>query len=214
MSALPDTPDGLDELAGEYVLGTLPGARRRDVEARLPHDAALRAAVDRWEERLLPLTDLAAPVEAVARAVAAHRDNAVSPTRCPPGRPAAASGLVGQPVLLARRGRQRRGRRAGPGRRPGLASRANARPGAIHGGTGRPPVADARLGRAGPGRPARGATGADRGGAKFRPIARWSSGPRPTVGPARCRWAWSSRANPCASRWTSCPRWNPTSCLN
>ncbi|WP_241133873.1 anti-sigma factor [Achromobacter insuavis] len=63
MSALPDTPDGLDELAGEYVLGTLPGARRRDVEARLPHDAALRAAVDRWEERLLPLTDLAAPIE-------------------------------------------------------------------------------------------------------------------------------------------------------
>lgn len=63
MSALPDTPDGLDELAGEYVLGTLSGARRRDVEARLPHDAALRAAVGRWEERLLPLTDLVAPVE-------------------------------------------------------------------------------------------------------------------------------------------------------
>ena len=58
MSALPTTPEGLDELAGEYVLGTLPGARRREVEARLEHDAALRAAVDRWEARLLPLADL------------------------------------------------------------------------------------------------------------------------------------------------------------
>ena len=63
MSALPDTPEGLDELAGEYVLGTLSGARRRDVDARLPHDAALRAAVDRWEARLLPLASLAPPVE-------------------------------------------------------------------------------------------------------------------------------------------------------
>ncbi|CAB3728769.1 hypothetical protein LMG3458_04649 [Achromobacter deleyi] len=63
MSALPDTPEGLDELAGEYVLGTLSGARRRDVDARLPHDAALRAAVDRWEARLLPLANLATPVE-------------------------------------------------------------------------------------------------------------------------------------------------------
>ncbi len=63
MNALPDTPEGLDELAGEYVLGTLSGARRREVDARLAHDTALRAAVTRWEERLLPLTDLAAPVE-------------------------------------------------------------------------------------------------------------------------------------------------------
>jgi anti-sigma-K factor RskA len=63
MSALPEPPEGLDELAGEYVLGTLSGARRRDVDARLPHDTALRAAVDRWEARLLPLASLAAPVE-------------------------------------------------------------------------------------------------------------------------------------------------------
>ncbi len=63
MSALPDTPEGLDELAGEYVLGTLSSDRRREVDARLAHDAALRAAVARWEDRLLPLTDLAASVE-------------------------------------------------------------------------------------------------------------------------------------------------------
>ncbi|MGE8660138.1 MAG: anti-sigma factor [Achromobacter sp.] len=63
MNAQPETPEGMDELAGEYVLGTLPGDRRREVENRLPHDAALRAAVARWEERLLPLTALATPVE-------------------------------------------------------------------------------------------------------------------------------------------------------
>ncbi|MEH6437580.1 anti-sigma factor [Massilia sp. DD77] len=50
------------ELAGEYVLGTLPAEGRREVEQSLPQDAALRAAVDFWESRLLPLTALADPV--------------------------------------------------------------------------------------------------------------------------------------------------------
>jgi anti-sigma-K factor RskA len=50
------------ELAGEYVLGTLPAERRRQVEQALPDDAALRAAVDFWERRLLPLTSLVEPV--------------------------------------------------------------------------------------------------------------------------------------------------------
>lgn len=52
----------LDELASEYVLGTLPGEQRAEVEQRLSHDAELRAAVDAWEQRLLPLTALAEPV--------------------------------------------------------------------------------------------------------------------------------------------------------
>ena len=51
------------ELAGEYVLGTLPAGERRRVELALPHDPALRAAVREWEQRLLPLTRLAEPVE-------------------------------------------------------------------------------------------------------------------------------------------------------
>ncbi|TWI61209.1 anti-sigma-K factor RskA [Pseudoduganella lurida] len=51
-----------EDLAGEYVLGTLSAAERRDVERALPHDAALRAAVQYWEQRLLPLTTLAEPV--------------------------------------------------------------------------------------------------------------------------------------------------------
>ncbi|PRA32970.1 anti-sigma factor [Pseudomonas poae] len=54
--------DPLDELASEYVLGTLPAEQRAEVEQRLKHDSALRDAVDAWEQRLLPLTALAEPV--------------------------------------------------------------------------------------------------------------------------------------------------------
>ncbi|GAB7530977.1 anti-sigma factor [Pseudomonas sp. 3A(2025)] len=58
------TPDReLDELAGEYVLGTLSAAERAEVERRLPLEPALQTAVDAWEARLLPLADLAEPVQ-------------------------------------------------------------------------------------------------------------------------------------------------------
>ncbi len=59
--------DTLDELASEYVLGTLPAEQRSEVRQRLKHDAALRAAVDAWEQRLLPLTALAQPVRPSAQ---------------------------------------------------------------------------------------------------------------------------------------------------
>lgn len=55
--------DALQTLAGEYVLGSLTAAERREVEARLPHNAALQSAVLAWEQRLLPLATLAEPVE-------------------------------------------------------------------------------------------------------------------------------------------------------
>lgn len=51
----------LNELAGEYVLGTLSASQRLEVERRLPLEPALRAAVDAWEDRLLPLTAMAEP---------------------------------------------------------------------------------------------------------------------------------------------------------
>jgi anti-sigma-K factor RskA len=57
----PLNDEELQALAGEYVLGTLPLAERAQVEQRLTNDAALRAAVDAWEQRLLPLTALAPP---------------------------------------------------------------------------------------------------------------------------------------------------------
>ena len=59
--------DPLDELASEYVLGTLPAEQRAEVEQRLAHDTELRAAVDAWEQRLLPLTALAEPVQPSAQ---------------------------------------------------------------------------------------------------------------------------------------------------
>lgn len=54
--------DDIQHLASEYVLGTLTAQQRLEVERRLPAEPALRAAVDAWEERLLPLTELAEPV--------------------------------------------------------------------------------------------------------------------------------------------------------
>lgn len=48
-------------LAGEYVLGTLDGAERRTVEARLESDDVLRRAVADWESRLQPLAETITP---------------------------------------------------------------------------------------------------------------------------------------------------------
>ena len=59
-------PDDLHTQAGEYVLGTLDADQRRSIESRLISEPALRAAVDEWEQRLLPLTTLAEPVEPAA----------------------------------------------------------------------------------------------------------------------------------------------------
>lgn len=64
MNTPASSPDpSIDALAADYVLGTLSARARQDVEARLPHEAALRAAVAAWEERLLPLASIAEPVE-------------------------------------------------------------------------------------------------------------------------------------------------------
>lgn len=54
--------DTLQQLAADYVLGTLSAAQRAQVQARLPSDAALREAVQQWETRLGPLAGLAEPV--------------------------------------------------------------------------------------------------------------------------------------------------------
>jgi len=55
------SPDDNDQLAGEYVLGTLAAEQRCEVEQRLAVDPDLRLAVASWERRLLELTDLAPP---------------------------------------------------------------------------------------------------------------------------------------------------------
>lgn len=60
-------PDEVQELAGEYVLGTLPAAARLAVERRLLLDPALRLAIQQWEADLLPLTALVEPVAPSSR---------------------------------------------------------------------------------------------------------------------------------------------------
>jgi anti-sigma-K factor RskA len=49
--------------AGEYVLGTLDDAARADLQRRLDTDAALRAEVYAWQDRLIGLTQRVAPIE-------------------------------------------------------------------------------------------------------------------------------------------------------
>ncbi len=50
-----DDAGGLDEIAAEYVIGTLDAAERTEFAARLSTDEAVRRAVAAWERRLAPL---------------------------------------------------------------------------------------------------------------------------------------------------------------
>ncbi|UFH48306.1 anti-sigma factor [Pseudomonas sp. KNUC1026] len=58
----PESADALDQLAGEYVLGTLSPLQHAEAAERIRKDASLRAAVDAWEARLLDLAALAEPL--------------------------------------------------------------------------------------------------------------------------------------------------------
>lgn len=55
--------DDLDLLAGEYALGVLDLAERRDIETRRRSEPALEAAILRWEARLAPLIETFPAVE-------------------------------------------------------------------------------------------------------------------------------------------------------
>jgi anti-sigma-K factor RskA len=50
-----------DALAAQYVAGTLRGRARKRFESLLVAHASLRAAVRRWQDRLMPLTAVLAP---------------------------------------------------------------------------------------------------------------------------------------------------------
>jgi anti-sigma-K factor RskA len=58
---IPADPERREELAAEYVLGTLEAREAAEVARALETDAALAEAVARWEARLAPLNTLAAP---------------------------------------------------------------------------------------------------------------------------------------------------------
>jgi anti-sigma-K factor RskA len=60
---IPEDREELNALAGEYVLGLLEPAQQREVEATLATNATLRNAVAFWEEKLHPLSSLAASAD-------------------------------------------------------------------------------------------------------------------------------------------------------
>jgi hypothetical protein len=60
---IPDDPDDLHILAGEYVLGVLDEPDASEVAEALATNSELRRAVTFWERQLHPLSQLAAPVE-------------------------------------------------------------------------------------------------------------------------------------------------------
>lgn len=55
----PMSPQELQALASEYVLGTLPSAQRQQVQRLIENDPEMARAVLAWETRLLPLANLA-----------------------------------------------------------------------------------------------------------------------------------------------------------
>ena len=60
---IPESPEQMHILAGEYVLGVLEPEIAREIEAALPRNSALAASVAFWQERLHPLSSLAASAE-------------------------------------------------------------------------------------------------------------------------------------------------------
>jgi anti-sigma-K factor RskA len=60
-------PNLREILAGEYVLGTLRGAARRQFEKDLAKDPLLRRLVEDWEAKFAPLVEALPPVEPPAR---------------------------------------------------------------------------------------------------------------------------------------------------
>jgi anti-sigma-K factor RskA len=64
--SIPDG-EGQEDVAGEYVLGTLSRDERRAAEARMRRDTLFAQAVAGWEMRLAPLAPVLAPVIPPAR---------------------------------------------------------------------------------------------------------------------------------------------------
>jgi anti-sigma-K factor RskA len=60
---IPENPEDLHTLAGEYVLGVLDATDASEVAAALATNSELRRAITFWEQRLHPLSELASSAE-------------------------------------------------------------------------------------------------------------------------------------------------------
>src|SRR5262245_11270057 len=60
---IPQNPDDLHVLAGEFVLGVLDESEAREVADALASNIELHRAVTFWKEQLHPLSELATPAE-------------------------------------------------------------------------------------------------------------------------------------------------------
>jgi anti-sigma-K factor RskA len=80
---IPEDPEELNVLAGEYVLGVLEPEAARDVEAAIVNHARLRDAVAFWERHLTRLSDMAAPADPPA-GTWARIAALIGPLRAPP----------------------------------------------------------------------------------------------------------------------------------
>ena len=63
MPADSDNPSERSAIAAEYVIGSLPADERSDFEHALARDFALQQDVYYWQDKLLPMTRMLAPVE-------------------------------------------------------------------------------------------------------------------------------------------------------
>ena len=88
-----------DRLAAEYVLGTLRGPARRRFDALLPAHPALRVAVMRWQDALVPLAASVRPVEPSARVWQGIEARLFAETRAANEGPALSPGRWWQRVL-------------------------------------------------------------------------------------------------------------------
>src|SRR5258708_35651799 len=74
------SPNAVQALAAEYVLGTLRGGARRRLEGLMRDDRALAAEVRRWEDELTPIAAAVAPMEPPKR-VWSNIESRLSPAR-------------------------------------------------------------------------------------------------------------------------------------
>jgi anti-sigma-K factor RskA len=114
-----ESPDELQMLAGEYVLGVLGSAQMRALRLRANEDARLAAEIRAWEARLSPLADAVAPVPPppalwgrLANGIVALPEDPPSRSPAPAGLRAPSEGLV--PRLPNRQERRLAARRVWP----------------------------------------------------------------------------------------------------